>query len=54
MEWPSNRLVPQAWIELEVSAPAAVARTASRLRKSGQEILLDAHEEPWGKRRQGY
>lgn len=46
--WPSDRPVPQAWIELEVSSPQAVADAAEQLRIGGQEILVDAHEEPWG------
>lgn len=40
--------VPQAWIEFEVSSPRAVADTAARLRAAGQQILVDAHQEPWG------
>lgn len=47
-EWPAERLVPQAWIEFEVSSPEAVGQTAAELREAGQEILVDAHEEPWG------
>jgi len=47
-EWPTDRRVPQAWIELEVSSPQAVADTAAELAAVGQEILVDAHEEPWG------
>lgn len=47
-EWPADRPVPQAWIEFEVSSPEAVADTAARLRASGQELLQDAHQDPWG------
>ncbi len=47
-EWPADRPVPQAWIELEVSSPGAVADAANELRDKGQEILVEAHEEPWG------
>jgi catechol 2,3-dioxygenase-like lactoylglutathione lyase family enzyme len=47
-EWPTDRPVPQAWIELEVSSPEAVAATATQLRDAGQEILVEAHEESWG------
>ncbi|SER96882.1 hypothetical protein SAMN05443377_12341 [Propionibacterium cyclohexanicum] len=47
-EWPAQRPVPQAWIELEVSSPRAVADAVDELRAKGQEILVDAHEEPWG------
>ncbi len=47
-EWPADRPVPQAWVEFEVSSPEAVGESAARLREAGQEILVDAHLEPWG------
>lgn len=47
-QWPADRAVPQAWIELEVSSPEAVEATASRLQDAGQEVLVGAHQEPWG------
>ena len=47
-EWPADRPTPQAWIEFEVSSPDAVAEGAAELRDKGQEILVDAHQEPWG------
>ena len=47
-EWPADRPVPQAWIELEVSSPAAVADAVTELRAGGHEVLRDAHDEPWG------
>lgn len=47
-EWPADRPVPQAWIEFEVASPEAVGETAARLRDAGQEILVDAHQDPWG------
>lgn len=47
-QWPTGRPVPQAWIELEVSSPQAVADAVEELRAAGQEILVEAHEEPWG------
>lgn len=40
--------MPQAWIEFEVSSPDAVAEAVEELRAKGQEILVEAHEEPWG------
>lgn len=46
--WPEGRAVPQAWIELEVSSPEAVADAVEELRAKGQEILIEAHQEPWG------
>lgn len=46
--WPQDRPVPQAWVELEVSSPQAVADAVEELRSKGQEILVEAHEEPWG------
>lgn len=47
-DWPDDRPVPQAWIELEVSSPAAVADAVEELRGKGQNVLVEAHEEPWG------
>jgi len=47
-EWPVDRVVPQAWIEFDVETPAAVAEAVEELRASGHEILVGAHEEPWG------
>jgi len=47
-EWPSDRAVPQAWIEVEVASAEAVAEAADELRAAGQEILIGAHTEPWG------
>ena len=47
-EWPAGMPVPQAWIEFEVSSPEAVADTAAQLRAAGQDLLQDAHQEPWG------
>ncbi|UNX53769.1 glyoxalase [Georgenia sp. TF02-10] len=46
--WPEDRPIPQAWIELEVSSPEAVAGAVEELRAKGQEILTEAHQEPWG------
>jgi catechol 2,3-dioxygenase-like lactoylglutathione lyase family enzyme len=47
-EWPSERTVPQASIEFEVSDAAAVADAAAELETKGFELLHDAREEPWG------
>ena len=47
-EWPSDRPVPQAWVEVEVASPEAVADAVEELRAAGQEILVGAHTEPWG------
>ena len=47
-EWPADRPVPQAWIEVEVASPDAVAAAADELQAAGQEILVGAHTEPWG------
>ncbi|MCD2443667.1 glyoxalase [Agromyces sp. SYSU K20354] len=47
-EWPVDRPVPQAWIEFDVASPAAVAEAVEELRAGGHEILVGAHEEPWG------
>lgn len=47
-EWPADRPVPQAWIEFDVASPEAVAPAVEELRAKGLEILVEAHEEPWG------
>jgi catechol 2,3-dioxygenase-like lactoylglutathione lyase family enzyme len=47
-EWPSDRPIPQAWIEFEVASPQAVANAVDELSAAGQEILVGAHIEPWG------
>lgn len=46
--WPADRPVPQAWVELELASPDAVGAAEAELRESGHEILVAAHEEPWG------
>lgn len=47
-EWPSERTVPQASIEFEVSDAGAVAAAAEELEQEGFELLHGAREEPWG------
>jgi catechol 2,3-dioxygenase-like lactoylglutathione lyase family enzyme len=47
-EWPADLPQPQAWIELDVDSPAAVAEAIEELHDAGHHILRDAHEEPWG------
>lgn len=47
-EWPSERTVPQASIEFEVSDAAAVADAAAELEAKGFELIHEAREEPWG------
>ncbi|MGK3954340.1 VOC family protein [Microbacterium sp. I2] len=47
-QWPSDRPVPQAWIEFELESPEAVAAGAAELRDRGQEVLAGPKVEPWG------
>ena len=47
-DWPADRPVPQAWIEFELATPGAVGEAEAELRGTGHEILLGAHQEPWG------
>lgn len=43
--WPTERPVPQAWIEFEVTdVEAATEELAAR----GIELLVSARQEPWG------
>jgi hypothetical protein len=47
-EWPARYPVPQAWLELDVATPEAVAEAAAELAAAGCTILRDAQTEPWG------
>ncbi|HET9416489.1 MAG TPA: VOC family protein [Candidatus Limnocylindria bacterium] len=47
-DWPAELPVPQAWIELDVESPEAVAAAIDELRAGGHRVLSEAHEEPWG------
>ena len=47
-DWPADRLIPQAWLELDVASHEAVAPAIAELRDQGCEILVEAHLEPWG------
>jgi catechol 2,3-dioxygenase-like lactoylglutathione lyase family enzyme len=47
-EWPSDLPRPQAWLELDVESPEAVAAAVDELRAAGQRVLREAHVEPWG------
>lgn len=46
--WPTDVPVPQAWIELDVESPAAVADAVAELQAAGHRLLRGAREEPWG------
>jgi catechol 2,3-dioxygenase-like lactoylglutathione lyase family enzyme len=46
--WPDNIPAPQAWLELDVDSPAAVAEGAAEMEAVGHRLLRGAHEEPWG------
>lgn len=46
--WPSDRPVPQAWLEFDVASHEAVAPALEELRQNGCEVLREAHLEPWG------
>lgn len=47
-EWPSDLPTPQAWLELDVESPEAVAAAIEEMRSAGHRVLREAHEEPWG------
>ncbi|HEX6138918.1 MAG TPA: VOC family protein [Candidatus Limnocylindria bacterium] len=46
--WPADLPVPQAWMELDLDSPDAVAEAVAELQAAGHRLLRDAHEEPWG------
>jgi hypothetical protein len=46
--WPAEHPVPQAWIELDVASPQAVADAVAELTAAGCTVLRGAQEEPWG------
>lgn len=46
--WPQDVPAPQAWLELDVESPAAVAAAVAELEAAGHRMLRGAAEEPWG------
>src|SRR5437867_4228374 len=46
--WPQEIPAPQAWLELDLESPAAVADAAVELEAAGYRLLRGAREEPWG------
>jgi catechol 2,3-dioxygenase-like lactoylglutathione lyase family enzyme len=47
-DWPADVPIPQAWIELDVSTPEAVAEAVAELEAAGCTLLRGAQTEPWG------
>lgn len=47
-EWPGDLPIPQAWLELDVESPDAVAAAVAELQAAGHRVLRGVHEEPWG------
>ncbi len=47
-EWPAELPTPQAWVELDLESPEAVATAVDEMRAAGHRVLREAHEEPWG------
>lgn len=43
--WPSDRVVPQAWVEFEVGD---IETATKELESGGLELLVNARKEPWG------
>lgn len=48
LDWPADLPTPQAWIELDVESPAAVAEAAAEMVEAGHRLLREARQEPWG------
>jgi catechol 2,3-dioxygenase-like lactoylglutathione lyase family enzyme len=46
--WPADLPEPQAWLELDVESPEAVAPATAEMAACGYRILVDAKLEPWG------
>jgi catechol 2,3-dioxygenase-like lactoylglutathione lyase family enzyme len=46
--WPDDLPPPQAWMELDVQSPEAVAAAVVELEAAGLRLLRGAREEPWG------
>jgi catechol 2,3-dioxygenase-like lactoylglutathione lyase family enzyme len=46
--WPEEIPPPQAWLELDVDSPQAVAEAAAEMEAGGHSLLRGAREEPWG------
>jgi catechol 2,3-dioxygenase-like lactoylglutathione lyase family enzyme len=46
--WPADLPEPQAWLELDVESPDAVAPATAEMAARGCRILVDAKLEPWG------
>jgi catechol 2,3-dioxygenase-like lactoylglutathione lyase family enzyme len=46
--WPADLPEPQAWLELDVESPEAVAPATAEMAERGYRILVDAKLEPWG------
>lgn len=46
--WPSNRPVPQMFLEFEVGDAESVAQAASELESKGYALLHPARKDPWG------
>jgi catechol 2,3-dioxygenase-like lactoylglutathione lyase family enzyme len=47
-DWPADLPTPQAWIELDVDSPAAVAEAAAEMVAAGHRLVRESREEPWG------
>jgi catechol 2,3-dioxygenase-like lactoylglutathione lyase family enzyme len=46
--WPADLPEPQAWLELDVESPDAVAPATAEMAARGCRILVGAKLEPWG------
>lgn len=47
-QWPADRVVPQASIEVEVASADEVEAAGEELQQDGFELLHPARTEPWG------
>ena len=46
--WPTDRPIPQVFVEFELSSPASVANAATELESRGHALLHGPRKDPWG------
>ncbi len=47
-KWPSDFAEPTSTVEFELGSPEEVAKAVEELKESGQQLVHEAIQEPWG------